>query len=310
MVSEDGIEILGTRYGPTLKEIYDEIIRLHGKPIEAVEVSGRVDNAIEVLPEKIILRLHRGATEDNVAHELVHANFQAEGFPQPFAVHISNLSQRLYALIAADFDHLIINDRLLELGYDARKGFLSHADSFEKVLELSVGDNPNERAVLLIGLLHELIKFHYYIGRDDAQPAILAKFPQVKAYWEDLSAKIQRLPAKPTPPDIWGFVEDYVRITGRLTTDLGATFRLSDLIGFQPVIIPESQLGRQARELFKDSAERVDKTKQLVRTFTARNVLVWAVVTTDDYLGQLQNHLRLPVEEFGKAREIRIHVVR
>lgn len=158
--------------------------------------------------------------------------------------------------------------------------------------------------------MHELIKFHYYIGRDDAQPAILAKFPQVKPYWEDLSGKIQQLPAKPSPPDMWGFVQDYVRITSRLTSDLSATFRLSDLIGFQPVIIPESQLGRQARDLFRDSAERVDKAKQLVRTFTTRNVLVWAVVTTDDYLGQLQNHLRLPVEEFVKVREIRTHVVR
>lgn len=307
--SDSTIEILGTHYSTRLRLIYDQVVKLHGKPVEVVEVSGHVDNSIEVLPERIILRMHRGASEDNVAHELLHALFRAEGFPEPFAVRTSALSQRLHALIAADFDHLFINERLLDLGYDARKGFLSQADSFEAVLELSIPRDPSQRALALIGLLHELVKFRYYIGRTEAGPAILAKFPQVKPYWNELSARIQDIPARPSPTDLWRFVERYVEIIDRLANDLGAKFRPSDLIGFEPVFIANDQLGRQAGGLFRDRVDPIDADRSLVRTFTSRNILVWAVVTNNDFLGTLETHFSLPIEQFLEERKIRVRVV-
>lgn len=112
----------------------------------------------------------------------MHALLQADGYPQVFAVGTSQLAKQLHAFIASDFDHLIINDRLLHLGYDARRGFLSKADSFDGVLKLSIPNTPDAQTVLIIGVLHELIKFHYYIGSPGAKEAILAKFPQARAY--------------------------------------------------------------------------------------------------------------------------------
>lgn len=89
------------------------------------------------------------------------------------------------------------------MGYDARRGFLTTVDSYDNVLKLTADKVPDKQAVLLFGLLHELIKWNYYIGNREAQIHILKQFLQVRTYWEELSAAIDSLAERPKPEDMW-----------------------------------------------------------------------------------------------------------
>jgi hypothetical protein len=309
--SLEGIEILGTSYSLKLKALYEKVAAAFQKPIEVVEVFDRVDNQIEIQPDKIILRLHWGASEDNVAHELMHAILQSEGYPQPFAVRAIDLANRLHQFIVSDFDHLVIKEKLLREGYDARSGFLSLAESFENVLKLSAPNTPDVQTVLIIGLLHELVKYHYYIGRVSAEEAILQKFPRVSPYWHEFSGAIQQLPVLPSPEDMWGLIVIYLGITNRLSNDLGASFKLSDLIGFEPIPLRRRELTQPASSIFYDRTDAWGIQQMLVRTYARKgDVLVWAGVVGRANWPVLRGYMDFRVDKFAEIRGIHLHVLK
>jgi hypothetical protein len=300
--SKNGIEILGTTYSPRLRSLFDEMQRSSGRKIvEFTEISGRVDSRITVRPDKIIVGVHRGSSEDNVAHEFMHAILSAEGFPQTFAIATSPLSEEINGLITSDFDHLIINVRLLRVGYDARHGFLAKADPYQPVLEISEPATPDQRAVFVIAMLHELLKFHYYVGIPGAQEAILAKFYSLRTYWKMLSDAINRLPKEPTPSDMWQVVTNYVRIADQVCIDVGAAFRLSDLVGFEPVPMREGALDQPARRYSDQRIEPGGGDMRLVRVvLTNGGILVAAGLVPSDSVSGMAVDMDLHVSEFAR----------
>ncbi len=305
-----GIEIFGTKYSARLRALYDRVALAYGRPIKIVEVSGHTDNAIEVRPNEIILHLKPGSAEDNVAHEFMHAVLESEGYPRVFSVGIVPLANSLRPLVVSDFDHLIINGRLLALGYDARRGFLSNAESYSNVLRLPAPADANSETTLIVGLLHELMKFHYYIGAAGAQEAILAKFSQVRPYWRHLSEAIHRLPTNPGAQDMWGLIRAYVRITDQVSLDLRASFKLSELIGFEPVLLARSEIAKPAEQLFNEKSEHLDRERVLLRTFlTNGGVLVSAGVVPAREALSLQKDLALPVQDFAGKRHVSLRVL-
>lgn len=201
-MQNDEIEILGQHYSPTLRTLHNKVTELYQKSIKIIEITGHVDNSIEVLDNEIVLRLHKNSTEDDIAHELMHAVLQVENYPIFFSI-ANPLSRNMCKICRVDLDHIVINDRLLEIGYDARQGFLRKAEGYNNVLQWNSSNDPNNQVVLQFSVLHELLKFHYYIGRPRAQTDILERFPQVAKYWQKLSSSIDRLPPKPKPQDMW-----------------------------------------------------------------------------------------------------------
>ena len=303
----EGIEILGTHYSAKLRELYKQVIAAYHRPIRFIPMSGHVDNSIEVVPSEILIRLKPGSTEDNVAHEFMHGIVQAAGFPQMFSVGNVQLANSMRSFAASDFDHLIINDRLQQLGYDPRRGFLSKADSYDHVLTLRPGDTPDAQTILVIGLLHELIRFHYYIGNSQAQAAIQKKFPEVRPYWARLSPAIAALPRTPKPQDMWKIVTVYIQIVDQVAFDRGASFKPSNLIGFNPVPLTENQLRQPARQIFEETIENLADNTLMLRSFlTSGKVLVGAHIGRREAAESLASDLALPAEEFARRRNIAI----
>jgi hypothetical protein len=190
---DNGIEILGTRYSPKLRILYEQLAQACNLTIKVTPISGHVDNTFQALPSEILLGLKAGSSEDNVAHELMHGILRYEGFPRMFSLSLSKLAEIVCSVTAADFDHLVINARLLQLGYDALGGFLLKADRYHKVLDLRAKTDPVSQTLLLLTLCHELMKFRFYMSDVQAESDILAKFPTVRPYWRRLSSAISAL---------------------------------------------------------------------------------------------------------------------
>lgn len=312
--ADDGIEILGQRYSPTLRALYERVCALHQKPIKVIEIKGVVDDSIETMHDKeIVLRLHKGSSEDNIAHELMHAIMHAEGYPDFFCIS-TPLSINILKFCRGDLDHIIINDRLLELGYDARQGFLKEANGYDSVLRLHFDENPNNQAVLYFGMLHELIKFHFYIGIPSAQTDILERFPEVAKYWQKLSSSIDSLPTKPDPQDMWNIGVKYITLGDAICADLGASIRISDLIGLEPVPLRRDQLNKPSKSMFTQSIEDAETVPAsqgwiLVRTFLIdTRIMVSAALTLADS-ARVKEVDQLNVKELLRERNIRYILV-
>ncbi len=156
--------LAGREYSERLRNLYLSVEMAYGRPLRVEEISGSVDNNIEVRPREIVLRLKPGSSEDNVAHELMHAILEKEGFPKIFSLRVFPLSTNLANLIRADLDHLVVNNRLLDIGYDAQQGFLRTVAPVTSFLQMPVPSDPRQKAVYEIGALHELVKYAHYVG--------------------------------------------------------------------------------------------------------------------------------------------------
>jgi hypothetical protein len=300
-----GIELLGTRYSERLRLLYEKVAATYGRPIKVESTVGHVDNTAEILPSNILLRLRPGSSEDNVAHELVHPLLAHEGFPQVFSISILPLSEALGNIIRADLDHLVINQRLRELGYDPQAGFLRTADSYLGVVKIKVPSDQNGVAVYQISMLHELLKYCYYIGDNTAEKAILQKCPQVSGYWNELKGVIGGLPSQPMPKDIWRVAEAMNTVFDRICASNQASFRFSDLVGYDPVPLSQGELQLPASQIFEETRESLPKTGLLLRTFLRRGRMLAGVHIIP--VGVLVNDdTGLVTSEFAAKREVKI----
>jgi len=301
-----GVDILGTHYSARLKALQDRVVAAQGKPIRFEATTGHVDNTIQVNATEIVVRLRPASSEDNVAHELLHAVLQSEHYPQMFAVTMLPQSPPLRALLSGDLDHLIINKRLLAMGYDPHRGFLSQADSYAGVLALESPSDPSQRTVFEIGMVHELIKFHYYIRDPTAEPAILRKYPSVAGLWREVKRAVDGLPRDPRPRDLWRVAATMTAAFDRRCIANKAGFRFSDLIGFQPVPLTATDLRAPASEVFEETGQAMTEGRVLVRTFLRRDRML---VDVNLLAGDPRAHasgLDVPTAEFLTKRQIEV----
>jgi hypothetical protein len=268
-----GIDILGTRYSARLRALYERVQRVNKKPMRVVELHAHEDNKMENRPNEIIVYIHRGASEDDVAHELVHALMEHEGYPRSFAISTIPLSRAIHIVVLSDFDHIAINQRLLSLGYDAKNGFLRRSDWPPGVLAMKPPSDREGQAVFRIGMLHELFKFVYYVGRPEAEFLLLSKDPPVQPYWNELRGVLRRLPASPSPDDVWNVTQTYAKLCDRIAADIGAKVRFTELIGFSPAVLQPSELLRRANTVFQVSAQP-STDGELVRFYLVKSGLL------------------------------------
>ncbi|MHC4183418.1 MAG: hypothetical protein ACYSR0_08720 [Planctomycetota bacterium] len=303
-MTQPGIKLLGTQYSERLRRLYEQVSAAYEKPIKIEAIAGKMDNTIEIRPSDILIRLHPGSSEDNVAHELLHAILKSEGYPQIFSLQIIPLSQAIGNIIRADLDHLIINQRLRSLGYAPHSGFLKNADSFKKFLSLQIPEGQNQRAVFQISTIHELIKFHLYIKDANAERAILQKYPEIKPYWEKIKNTVKRLKRKASPADVWRVAEVLNTVADNICEENNADFRFSDIIGFEPVQLTSTELKQKASRIFEESLQRIPGSKGvLLRTFVRRShMLVGASIVPVGI--ETAQDLELPVTLFIKQRNI------
>jgi hypothetical protein len=288
--------------------LYEKVVELHQKPIRIIEKIGKGDSTIDTHGDEIILTLRRGCSEDIIAHELMHGILHAEHYPTLVGITLFPLSKQLSAICRADLDHLIINDRLLGLGYDAQEGFLSHVDGYENILKLDPGRNPESQAVHLFCLLNQLIKFHCYIGDPNAEEDILAKFPEVEEYWETLSGEIGALPPKPGPADLWGLGATYLGIGDEICRNVNAPFLITDLLVIEPLPVSRSDLAKKAHSMFGLTTQTLDGQLVLLRIFTVTpHVMVHCYAVPAQYLPP-QGVSDLSVRDYLEGLEIN-HVV-
>src|ERR1700758_5405947 len=98
------------------------------------------------------------------------------------------------------------------------------------------------------------MKFVYYIGDPSAEKALLGRFPQVQVYWEPLSAAIRKLPPKARQADVWKVAGVFFSSGDRACLDAGASFKLSDIIGVNPVLLAgNNALVGNAASIFRQS---------------------------------------------------------
>ena len=319
--SADGITILGTTYSHRLKALYRRVSSAYQKPITVEPISGHIDDSIDThRDDAIVIRLHPGAREDVLAHELMHAVLRNEGYPRIFAINSNPLSISLRNLLDAFLDHLIINSRLLQIGYDARKGFLAQADPYDrpngivaKTMEQYPFARPNEKAVTLIAALSELMKFKHYIGATGAEEYFVRKLPAAEPYWRRIDRTIISNLHHSTPQDMWKVGAEFFATADAICHDTGASYQASDLLGMSPVSLTESEMNNPASQLFSETQTQ-EQQGLLLRTFLKRgHVLVGVLVVppnTPVSPGINSKDIVLSVREFANARRIGIHVIR
>ncbi len=232
-----GVDIIGKHYSTRLRDLIIRAEKTKKKPIEFTRNLSNEDNTYQDVGSKVVIALHPGSPEDNIAHELMHSILEAEGYPRAFFIKGRFVSRTIHALIVGDFDHLLINDRLLKEGYDAANGFLEPIrDQYRSImsLQLPLNADSDQRAMYIILLIHELMKQVYYVENPGAEAAILSAHPAVKPYWLTLKPQIEAYRKKPSPHQGWSFVSFYTDCMDRITSDMHASFRFSEEIGFSP----------------------------------------------------------------------------
>lgn len=311
------ITILGTTYSHRLRLLNDEVTAAYGKPITFAAISGHTDNAIQQREKDILVSLHPGSEEDNVAHELMHAILESKGYSQILSISTLPLSTALRNLLGSELDHLVINAYLLERGYDAKRGFLLKADrydapggSVDSLLPRAYSsEDPNKRAIALIGTLKELMKFKYYIGSPGAQEYILGKMHVAAPYWQPLDASIAALPRKATPQDVWRVAITLIHEADKVCVDTQATFRASDFIGLFPMLVTKEQLQMPARKFFV-LTETNEGNVVLARAFTKLDhIMVGAVGRPASISYDSTNDLDQSVSEFASRYHVRTFLI-
>jgi len=305
---ETGITLLGTPYSAKLRALYNAVSSSYSRPIRVEPKATASDNSVEVRRSEIVLQLRPGSTEDNVAHELLHPILQKEGFPQCFSLQHSKLSKSLADLIRADLDHLIINRRLRDLGYDPHAGFLRSAETYSNVVKMAPPTDVNQMTIFSIVILHELLKYHYYIADPAAEGALLQAFPLVTREWLELKPVIDRIPDVAKPADLWRVAEQFTVIANRTCRNNAAQFIFCDHIGYSPVSIDQSELARKARRVFELSMEAYPNGGTLVRTFLRRTrIMVHAQVF--ETTAQIHRDLDLIASEYVRRYQVPVVIV-
>jgi hypothetical protein len=278
------------------------------RPIRISELGSHLDNHITVSPDQIVIGLKRDTPEAGVAHELLHAILQAEGFPLVFHLEAIETSATVADMMRSDFDHLVINRRMRALGYDS-EAFLADADSHRPILEATLRGLPYPDTVVLWAVLHSIAKYRYYLGRPDAAKEILSGLPTIRPYWERLDSAIMTIPDEAMPRDIWTFIRIYVDVFARIALDLGAPLRLSALIGFVPILLTQADVARRARDLFTQTIERAQDGSALVRIY--RNGLMASafIASTQDHINACTSDLALPAGDYIRRRRIQVRQV-
>lgn len=261
--------LLDTAYSAKALNLYQAVTNYFKLPVRVDEVNSGNDE-IELTQTNIILRLKRGAGEDVVAHELMHAILKSEGYPDIFCLGESERARNIHKIIVGFLDHLIINERCESLGYNPRNGFLLTSDSFEYLLSLSNPPDANGRATLNILLLNELIKFTFYNFKVDAEPRLLQKWPILVPYWTGLKGRIESSLKSRTKEDMWNVAAEFNKVADQICKNNNASFRFSDIIGFGPFPLTNEDAIKPANEIFEISLEKQENRQFLIRKFCKR----------------------------------------
>jgi hypothetical protein len=248
--SAGGFHILDGVYSDRLASLYRLAAKHAGKPVRFVTADQSMDSVSLFGPE-VIVKIKPGAPEDVIAHELMHVVIAEEDYPEPLWADYSDpWAKILDSLMLSDFDHLFINERLSDLGFDVKKGFLSHAQLYEELLKHEWPTNPELQVVTGLWAISQLMRCKYYIGAPNAERDILGRFPQIRPYWRPISATIDTLRTRPKPLDIWKVVLVYLNQTDRLARDTHSYFKLSDHLFFTPIPLSAKCLSRPANGVF------------------------------------------------------------
>jgi hypothetical protein len=213
-----GVDILGTHYSSKLRALLITTEARTGKKVQFVPISGHVDNVMEATG---VMRLKPGSTEDVVAHELMHAMLRTEHYPELFHVVADHNFSPFFEAVMSDLDHLFINQRLNDIGYDPQNGFLRRADPYMNTLTFRLQASADYNTSLSIYILHELLKYKHYVGNSSAESPLLRAFPFISPYWRDLDASIVRLPKSPHPLDMWDFGKHYIHLMDEIAMSFG-----------------------------------------------------------------------------------------
>jgi len=211
-----GVQILGTQYSSRLLALISKIEKNIGrKIIFKAKVGEENDNSIIRDGDTFVINLGPGSVEDDVAHELMHAQLESEGYPHLFCLAAIPVAKVIETFISSDFDHLIINQRLFKEGYNPLLGFMSGMrDQYKSVMTVRLPSNstPEQRVAYDVLILHELMKHVYYVRSAAAETAILGSHPEIRPRWSPLKSAIEEYIGKPDFRHAWKFAETYLRL--------------------------------------------------------------------------------------------------
>lgn len=113
------------------------------------------------------------------------------------------------------------------------------------------------------------------------------------------------MPPHAKPVDVWRVAAALNAVSDRICRANNASFRFSDIVGFDPVPLTAVDLQRKARRVFEETKENVPSVGALLRTFLRRDHMLVAihVIPVESGLG---SELDLPVSEFASRREIHV----
>jgi len=138
----------------------------------------------------------------------------------------------------------------------------------------------------------------------------LLEVPAVRPYWNTLDAAIRALAQQPKPLDVRKVGVILVHESDAICADTGAAFKVSDLIGLNPVPLTPSQAHLKAREIFVETT-RSDIQGALVRTFLRRgHVLVGAQLVVGNPPYGRERDLDSGASDFAAKRGIEILFLR
>jgi len=272
--AETGIDVLGTHYSERLSRLLQHVEKTIGTNVVFVAKAGPGDNNGQSVAGKYQITLKPGSSEDDLAHELTHPLLETEGYARPFFIHGIALAQTIHSFIASDFDHLFINERLHREGYYPEKGFMAGMkDQYKSFAATRVsGTTPEQRALLGVAVIHELMKDVYYVKSTQAESAILETYPSYRNNWFTIKRAIEVFLRDPTPFREWDLVGVYNNVMDSIFSAVGMKLSFSDLIGFKPLPVTGDELERPAAEIL---STRSDANTGLVRIKTG-SILVAA----------------------------------
>jgi hypothetical protein len=255
------IDILGAKYSNKLAALLHRVERKTKTHVVFIPKVGAGDNSIALVGGEYHMTLAPGSTEDDVAHELMHALLESEGYTSVFMIATIPLSVAMHPIIASDFDHLIINRRLHREGYRPETGFMAKMrDQYKSFVDMKVAViTPEQRAVFGVGVIHELMKQVYYVRSSKAEQAILRAYPSYRTHWLTVRNAIIRFRNVPTVSEEWNLVKVYVHEMDRIFSEAGMTEQFSDLIAFDPLPVNRNDLNKPASRLLSASSDPASK---------------------------------------------------
>jgi hypothetical protein len=214
----------------------------------------------------------------------MHALIQSEGYAQAFTITKIPLSATLKPIIASDFDHIIINQRLHREGYFPETGFMANMkDQYKSWVNSKVAVlSPEQRAVFGVIYIHELIKHVIYIESPTAEKELLDTYPMYQAHWLKVKSAIRAFQQNPTPHQEWKFLGVYVREMDSIFSEAGMNVLFSDLVGFFPLLVTDGDLHKPASSFLTFSVDRASGIMRLKAK--ANGIMVGAISGGDPAL--------------------------